>query len=184
MKTAQPNNGTLPGFKQTDMLVLKAICEKSLNDDTPSVRTATVLKILEAEGISQAQTYESLGILDEKYFIKAKQSTVSSGIDSFEITTDGFENYANIYIPEFDNFVNRTLKAINNEILKKESLGTKSIVTNESLSKCLDIFKLLVNCILDILSAKKYIVVRKRSLDGLIVVDDITTSGKRAARSI
>jgi len=172
-KYAQLTINALPGLSQIDVLVLKASCDNSIKKGDPYVGTSSILKTLEENGISQAQTYESLEILDEEHFIEASRELGSSGINFFKITTYGFENFGHLFINEFDGLVNQTLIAIVNNGLS----------TNDELSKHFDVPKTLVDYILDILASRNFIEIVK-SLGGDVSILDVSASGRRAARGI
>lgn len=160
----------LPGLSKIDVLVLKASCDNSIEKENPFVGTLDILKILEQQGISPTQTYESLEILDEKYYIKAERELGSSGINFFSITTYGFENFGNLFIKDFDSLVNRTLVAIINNDLS----------TNGELSKHFGLPQTIVDYVLDILASRNLINIEKY-LGGTVSVTDISVSGRRAA---
>lgn len=162
---------TLPGLSKIDVLVLKASCDNSIQTGNPFVGTSDILSTLEQQGISPAQTYESLEILDEKYYIKAERELGSDGINFFSITTYGFENFGNLFIEDFDGLVNQTLIAIINNDLS----------TNSDLSKHFSLPQTIIDYVLDILASRKLINIEKY-LGGTVSVTDVSTSGRRVAR--
>jgi len=172
-KYAQLTIDILPGLSKIDMLVLKASCENSVEIGHSFVNTSDILKKLEESDVSQEQVFESLEILNENYFIKAEREIGSSGINFFSITTSGFENFARVFMKDFDGLVNSILIAIVN----------KDLSSNEEISSHVNIPKAIVDYVLDILESRGYVQLIK-SIGGSVDILDVSASGKRAARNL
>jgi hypothetical protein len=171
-KYTQLTIDTLPGLSKLDMLVLKASCEKSIERGHSFVGTSDILKTLEEHGISQSQVFESLEILNQKHFIQV-QSEGGDHIDFFRIRHYGFENYARVFMKNFDELVSQILTSIVN----------RDLSTNHEIAQNLDIPKAVVDYILDIFESRRYIEMSK-TMDGTVSINEVSVSGKRAARNL
>jgi len=164
---------TLPGFSQIDVLVLRAACEASLAEGHPFVSTSQLLPMLEEYDIVREQVDESLEILDEQGLIEATREMGSRGISFFKITTYGFETFAKLYLPDFDDLVVRVLVEIINKDLR----------LNKEVAESLDVPQVLVDYALDVLAARNYVQISK-AFGGQTIIVAVTASGKRKASAL
>jgi hypothetical protein len=163
----------IPSLTETDTIVFKTICELSVEQGHPFINTGDIVGRLQELDITEEKMYESLDILAERYFIENGRTFGSRGIDSFNITSHGFEQYAAAFLDNFEGSVRRVILAIVNHDLD----------SNDELADHLSEDMVLINYMLDILESRGYIKLI-RTAGGNISVLQITTSGKRFARGI
>lgn len=163
----------LPGFTHVDTVVFKVICEASLATGVDWIGVSQFQGRLAELGISEDEMYESIEILANNYFIQGTRTMESKGLDFFQITAVGFQQYGEAFIENFNELVYQVLLSIVNLDLD----------SNEKLSSHLHQPKILIDYILDILSLQDCIKISK-TIDGNVSVNDVTVKGKRAARDL
>jgi hypothetical protein len=171
-KYSQLRIDKLPGLTKVDTLVFKTICEVSLEIGVDWINTDKLVKPLKELGISEDEMYESIDVLAGVYFIKGSK-TFGGRIDFFQITTSGFERYARVFLPSFDELLSSTLLSIVNQ----------ELLNNDEIASHLNKPKVLIDYALDLLARKQLIKIHK-TMGGGVHVHDITVQGKRASRNL
>lgn len=163
----------LPGLNRIDTIVFKIICDVSLEIGIDWVGYEALKPHMAELDISEDEVFESIDILAEHYFIKGDRHYGNRGLDFFQITPNGFEHYALVFVPNFNQLVNQVLITIVN----------LNLYDNNALSSHLGISRVLIDYILDILSIRGLIRTIK-TMGGGVDVTETTTRGIRAARSL
>jgi hypothetical protein len=97
----------VPGLERVDSIVLKLSCEFAIeikHDFVGDVQT--LLQQAKLQDISEEQFYESLEILDARNYIDGRK--VFDGTDRihhFTLTRYGLEQYAKVYVKDYDKLV-------------------------------------------------------------------------------
>lgn len=165
----------MPGLSDIDTKIFKTACEITLKDKTPYVNLQIFREEVRGLDISDEDLHDSIRMLEDRMLIEASWS-IGNIIPFFKITTHGFENYAKFFMPDFDETVVQTLLAVLNHDLETEGAIARHI--NKP--------PILVEYILDILAARKYIKVLKFMGDSQesVVVQEVTTQGRRFAEQL
>ncbi|MBU1707923.1 toll/interleukin-1 receptor domain-containing protein [bacterium] len=132
---------TLPGLTKTDTLVMKVACEEAIRLGHSIVHFANIKNELEAQDASMADCYDSLEVLDNRYYIKLHR-TLGHGASTFKITTFGFQEYAKLFFDDYDRIILRVASVIVNNDFRDSTL----VISETKLPKMLvhhviDLFK-------------------------------------------
>jgi hypothetical protein len=134
--TSKPPLGTLPGYvtspiheigglAQIDNLVLKASCELALANGYDLVDGPDLQRVKELDGMSEKELDDSLEMLDRANLVNASRH-LGGGLPHFRITTYGFQQYGQAYIPEYSTKVqNVALAIVNHNLQDNESIAAK-----------------------------------------------------------
>lgn len=167
----------MPGLSAHDTNVLRAACEASLKTDTRYIQGEPFISAVHDLGLTDDEVIESLDILENRLLVDIKH-TFDDHIPSFVITIHGFENYAKFFIPNSRELMHNTMLAIMNE----NALSSGDIV------KHLNIGITLVEYMLDMLEARKYVKLSKFAggIDGggSVRVREVTALGRRFAEQL
>ncbi len=87
--------GLVPGLNRNDSQVLKLICEKALETCNPQIDHTRLVRQAERQEISQESFAEAIDILEKKGYINWRRPGIIT------ILTDGFEEYAKVYINNY-----------------------------------------------------------------------------------
>jgi len=156
-----------------DTVVFKIICETSLKINGNWITVNQFDEQIREMGITEDEMFESIEVLANNYFIDGQRTMGSRGLEFFQITPNGFQAFAEVFIENFDELVNQVLLSIVNLDLE----------SNENIASHLNKPKVMIDYILDILKTNDYIKIVK-TMGGHIHIHDITVKGKRAARGI
>lgn len=91
-----------------------------------------LIKDLEGYNITQDEMFDSLEILTEEMYIEPSK-TVGGGlrINDFEITSFGFEQYAQVFIANYQTIADAVIEDIvinNKEVFEKPDLVTENVL--------------------------------------------------------
>src|SRR5207253_4221615 len=101
-------------LEETDSLVFKVACERAMKSGyLKHISVRELIKDLEPHNISQGEMFDSLEILTEEMYIEPSK-TVGGGlrINDFEITSFGFEQYAHVFIPNYQSIAESVIEEI------------------------------------------------------------------------
>jgi hypothetical protein len=117
----------VPGLKRIDGVLLKLAGDKAVeNGHRFVIHTEEMLEKAASQGISRYNFYESLAVLGDKHYFELNtvmggephepelKRLTRGGVPSFSITLYGFEQYANVYIPDYQSIVRGVLLQIVN----------------------------------------------------------------------
>ena len=161
--------------RESDARVLKAICEYSVRINFDWLDTDGVLQIANSYGIAEDDFFDSIEILNNRGYIKTHGRVDRPG--NIEVKPYGFVNYANQYVPDYEHetFRLQTLQAI---------IDHGGEVTSEELAIDLNKPNVFVAHILKSLDEKGDIRVKRKTPPRfVIIVNEVTAQGRRAARS-
>ena len=159
------------GLNKQDNLVFKAACELAIQTGDFWVYPTNIYEIVKEYDISEELLSESLNILSEEYYINA-QKVIGGEIVMVEITTFGFDQYVKVFIKEYD----KILMSIISEIVNKD------VNSNLELSQNLNIEKVIVDHVLNILEQKNYLKLAKM-MGGESVIHNLSPQLKRLLNS-
>jgi len=164
----------VPGLTQIDVLVLKAICETSVETGSEWTGPDRFSDSTEKLGIADDLVYESIEVLAGKGYIRGDRTYGSRGLDFFKVTTLGFSTDAQSHFPKFAEIVNTTLLAIVNSEEYRD-IG--------ALANHLGQPEIVISYALDVLAGRGLTKVSRYACGGANVFD-ITVQGRRVARSL
>ena len=159
--------GGFYNLQDIDVTVLKRSCEIAIERGyLKHIDVRSLLKELDALGITRDELFDSLEVLTDEYYIQPSK-TVGGGlpINDFEITEFGFEQYANEYVPDYHRIVNRVMG---------ELITDKKDVYNKP--------NLIVEHVLDHLAGQGYLKLSKRQ-GGKIVIMHVSAQMRRQYES-
>lgn len=130
---------TIGGLNNIDSLVLRLSCEEVLKTGDTFVNPGRVFLVDEKLLVPEEQLKDSLEILDCNGYIKLMR-TIGGGFFPYQITTYGFEVYANATVPDYQDKIAAVVSAIVNEKLMsnaeiQERLKENIIIVDHILSK-------------------------------------------------
>ena len=97
--------------------------------------------------------------------------TLDGRIDIFQITPQGFEEFAKIFMPNFAKIIEQTLHTI----------VTQNLAENKIISERLGQPQILIDYSLYVLASRRFIAIVK-TVNGGVYVDEVTVRGRRAVR--
>jgi len=133
----------LPSLAKVDSLVVKLSCEKAIEIGYPHINTASILEQVKSFDISLEEFFEALEILDSRGYIKATM-VMGGNIPHFSITVYGFDEYARVYIDDYDSI----LESVAFQIVNLNKMD------NLSISASLNQPQMIVDHVLDVLENK------------------------------
>lgn len=165
----KPSKGRLPKYAisqidiisdltKIDTLVHKAICEIGMEDGDLIAESSKIFAALEVVEIPKEEIIDSIQILDNRYYIKA--SWDSGGFSHALITTFGFQEYARLYLINYNESINSVASYIVNA-------GNDAQYTTEIAEK-LSLPLVLVNHIIDLFYENGF--VDKKEMTGNITL--------------
>jgi hypothetical protein len=120
---AQTVIDVIPGLTKIDSLVLKISCEKAIETGSPFVQTEWILPQTNSLDIAKEDLVEALEILEHKSYIEAVKP-MGGDIPAFSITLYGFDQYARIYLENYDSIVRSVaLEIVNNNAHDSETIA-------------------------------------------------------------
>ena len=163
---------TLPALTKVDTLIFKAMCEVSLDKNDDFLGIDEISQVIDELDLSDDELSETIDILVDTWYIRGER-TIDGSLDYFQITTYGFERYADVFLPEFERIKERVLLATMND----------NIRDNGSITTHLGLTDMLVNYALDILASRNFLKLTK-TIGGTVYVDEVTAQGRRLARGL
>ena len=137
----------IPDLTQIDTIIHKTICEIGLKGGYLIAQSSQIFTELKAFEIPSEDIIDSIKILDGRYFIKA--SWDSSGFSHASITTFGFQEYAKIYIPNYDELIKSVASFLVN--------AGERVQQSNKISQKLSIQLVIVNHIIDLFFEKGFV---------------------------
>jgi serine/threonine protein kinase len=120
-------------LEETDSLVFKVACERAMKSGyLKHISVRELIKDLEPHNISQGEMFDSLEILTEEMYIEPSK-TVGGGlrINDFEITSFGFEQYVQVFIPNYQSVAESVIEDIvmnDKEVFEKPDLVIENVL--------------------------------------------------------
>lgn len=161
---------TIDDLNNIDSLVLRLSCDGVLKTGDPFVDPGKVFLKDGAPIVPEEELKDSLEILGREGYIKLMR-TSGGGFSPYQITTYGFDAYANATIPDYQAKVAAVVSAIVNEHLR----------SNMAIQEKLNEPRMIVGHILNVLEGNGHIKLVKMQ-DGLTQVLNVSPSLKRALR--
>lgn len=158
----------IPGMAKSDNLVLKLSCEYAIKENDRILNPGKVFLENDSPIIPESELSESLEILDREGYIKLSR-TIGAGLSHYQITTHGFEEYAEAYLQNYHELQTRIISLLVNE----------NIASNVELVEKLNQSQLVIDHILDLLEKNGHVNLSKM-IGGLIRVYNISPSLKRS----
>ncbi|MDQ6653878.1 MAG: serine/threonine protein kinase [Acidobacteriota bacterium] len=123
----------LNNLEETDSLVFKVACERAMKTGyLKHISVRELIKDLENHQITQGEMFDSLEILTEEMYIEPSK-TVGGGlrINDFEITSFGFEQYAQVFILNYQSIAESVIEEIvmhDKEVFEKPDIVVENIL--------------------------------------------------------
>jgi len=158
------------GLTNMDSLVLRLACELALDGNEGLLQSTQINEHNEGRAIPEGELLESLEILDQEGYVSVIR-LIGGGVVPFNVTTFGFNAYAETCIPEYP----------------KKIAAIASMIVNEGESDNINIARhlsekqFMVDKILELLQINGHIKI-SNFLGGLTRVYEISPSLKRALR--
>lgn len=159
---------SIGGLNNIDSLVLRLSCEEILKTGDIFLNPERVFLIDDKALIPQEELKDSLEILDGKGYIKLMR-TFGGGFFPYQITTYGFDAYANTAVPDYQGKIAAVVSAIVNERL----------TSNEEIQERLKENRVIIDHILSVLESDGHIK-QARMCGGLSEIINVSPSLKRA----
>ena len=164
---------TVPGLTPVDSLVLKLSVEMAIEEE--QAQHVNVDKLIEKASsfdVPEDEVIEALEILDQRgYHEQARIIGGGRKYSYFKITTYGFDEYARVYIPDYDSLI----MSVASQILNHGKDNNKEI------NQVLNHPQLIIDFILDVMHNRGWIRVSKR-VGGWSIISEIYSEMKRALR--
>jgi hypothetical protein len=161
--------GIVPGLNKNDSQVLKLICEKAIKTENSWINLALLNERAETLNIPQDSLTEAIDVLEKRKYIKRHSS------EYIEILIDGFEEYAKIYIDDY--------QSTKSEIASSIISGRVTPDFSRQLALSWDRPLMLIEHILDYFDKKELIrLARFVARDSTISITNISPLLKRAIR--
>lgn len=137
MKSVIANIG---GLNNLDSLVLKLACDQAVVQGSDFMDPHDVYCKDGEYVIPETELRDSMEMLEQQYYISISH-TLGNNLDSFFITTVGFDVYAHSYVPNYNGIVSDVVSALVN----------KQLTNNDSIAQELQQPRLVVDHIFDLL---------------------------------
>ena len=158
---------TMQGLAHVDNLVLKVVCEHALRDGYASIDSNELHQSDALSSLPQQELADSLDVLESEGLVH--REFPGGPVCFIQVTTDGFEQFAKAYIPDYQSTVQAVVSAILNE----------NVDSNSDLQAKLAKDQFLINHILDVLESQDYIQLEKFG-DARISVYSVSVKLRRA----
>lgn len=179
--TDKPPIGSAPSYVKSfsvaigqlnniDSLVLRLSCEAALKTGNNFINPGKVFLVDDRPVVPELELADSLEMLDRGGYIKLSR-TIGAGFSNFQLTTNGFDAYANACIPDYQSKISAVISAIVN----------KQLVDNASIEKELNQPRLLIDHILDVLENNRHLK-QSKMVGGLCRIYNISPALKRALK--
>jgi hypothetical protein len=162
---------TINGLNNIDSLILRLSCEAAVELGNDFIDPNKVFLKDDRPLIPLNELEDSLDILDREGYIKLSR-TIGRGLHSYQITTYGFEAYANACIPNYQNKIIALVSAIVNQNLE----------SNSALQQELNEPQVLVDHIIDVLEAHGHLE-QAKMLGGFSHIYNVSPALKRLLSS-
>lgn len=159
-----------PSLTRVDSIIFEKACEEAIERGRVDGRSDTLYHKVSEFDINREQLHESLEILEENNLIKIDR-LLSGQIPFYQITSNGFQEYSRVRIPDYEKKVDSVIF----HIINSDSRNSNKIAEE------INIKKLLVENILVVLASRRLINIRQY-LGGITIIR-ISTQLKRMAES-
>jgi hypothetical protein len=157
----------LPGLNEIDNIIISISCKKAIEKGDLFISLNEIADQLNSFQIPEEEISDSLEILDNRGYIKARR-VFGGSIPFFFITDYGFNKYAQVSIKEYDEIFNSMMYLILNSEMR----------SNTDFSEKLSTPIVLINHVLNILESKGLIKV-VRLFGGSVQIHHISPELKR-----
>jgi len=159
---------SIGGLNNIDSLVLRLSCEELLKTGDIFVNPGKVFLKNSTPVVPEEELKDSLEILDGEGYIKLMRA-MGGGFFPYQITTYGFDAYANVAIPDYQSKVAAVVSVIVNE----------KLASNIEIQKRLNENQIIVDHILAVLETKGHIK-QAKMIGGLSHIHYVSPSLRRA----
>jgi hypothetical protein len=159
---------SISGLNNIDSLVLRLSCEELLKTGDVFINPRRVFLKGDNLLVPEEELKDSFEILDSDGYIKLIR-TIGGGFFQYQITTYGFDTYANAAIPNYQGKIAAVVSAIVNE----------KLTSNAEIQEQLKENKVIIDHILNVLESNGHIK-QAKMMDGLSQILNVSPSLKRA----
>ena len=158
---------TMPGLAHVDNLVLKVVCEHALRNGYASINSDELHQSEALSSLPQQELADSLNVLESEGLVHVEYP--GGPVYFVQVTTTGFQQFAQAYLPDYEPTIQAVASAILNE----------NVESNSDLQAKIGKGQFLINHILDVLEGQDYIQLEKFG-DGRICVYSVSVKMRRA----
>jgi hypothetical protein len=171
---AQTVIDTVPGITKVDSLILKLACEEAIaSGDSQLIQVNTIIERAKSIDINSEEVIETLEILDKRRYIEADGFYGGElPFYHFSITTYGFDEYARVYVENYNSILESVCYQIVN--FNRED--------NHSIIEALGQPQRIVDHVLDVLKSKGIIATDVAGADTILIFE-VSAELKRALRT-
>jgi hypothetical protein len=148
----------IPDFTKEDTIVLKEVCEKAMEVGFGDFGVSKIFENVKKYDITYEIFYESIEILDNRYCFESIKT--NKGIEHITLTTYGFELYANNFLNNYGESIDKVSYFL---------VNSKSQLSNTKIEEETHLNSYLIRHILDLLENKSLINQIKVSGGGRII---------------
>ena len=141
-----------------DTKILKTICEIGIEEEYLFADSNKIFSKLKDSEIPFEEIIDSIKILDGRFYIKA--SWDSGGFSHASVTVYGFQEYAKVYIPPYNEYIKSVASFLAN--------AGDTVQQSDIISKELSIPLVIVNHIIDLFEQNGF--VKKNEMSGNITI--------------
>jgi hypothetical protein len=157
----------MQGLAHVDNLVLKIVCEHALRNGYASIDRDELHQSEALSSLPQQELADSLDVLESEGLVHVESPGGASYL--IQVSTDGFQQFAKAYLPDYESTIQTVASAILNE----------SVESNSDLQAKIGKSQFLINHILDVFEGQDYIQLEKFG-DGRISVYSVSVKLRRA----
>jgi hypothetical protein len=122
---------TMDGLTQIDSIIFEHACRMAIEQCHAGVISGKQLvSVLEAQGISEAQIMETQAILDGCSFIEPLLVIGPPSAYDFAITTHGFEQFAQVGIPDYGTIVMSVARVLSQKVSSTKGQDSNAIASD------------------------------------------------------
>jgi TIR domain len=136
----------IPDFTIEDTIVLKEVCEKAMEVGFGDFSVSKIFENVKKHDITYEIFYESIEILDNRYCFESIKT--NQGIEHITLTTYGFELYANNFLQDYGESIDKVAYFL---------VNSNSHLSNTKIEEGTHLNSYLIRHILDLLESKSYI---------------------------
>lgn len=160
------------GLTKADNLVLKESCQYVIENDAVLIHPESLFGDGEKLGFSRAEIRDCIEILEKNGYLDVSSSVGGGGGVNYgchyKITTNGLDNYAKSYIPDYSETLDKVVSLIVNEGANSNS------AIQEKFNKPI----IIINHILNVLESNCHVKLSK-SVSGIIHIFSVSASLRR-----
>ena len=140
----------IQGLAHVDNLVLKVVCEHALRNGYASIDSDELHQSEALSSLPQQELADSLDVLESEGLVHLDRFQLPEP-PHIRVSTDGFQQFAKAYMPDYESTIQAVASAILNE----------NVDSNSDLQARIGKGQFLINHILDVLEHQNYIEVEK-----------------------